>query len=103
MSVVAELVKGVTPPLNPYFPTEPLPYYWSFFSFPTLFSQLQPGLAVDRGILLTDLVMAAVYAATWYAVLRLAGLSALASAIGWIVTIAASSFACISRRTCSSA
>lgn len=92
MSVVAELVKGVTPPLNPYFPTEPLPYYWSFFSFPTLFSLLQPGLPVDRGILLTDLAMAAVYVATWYTVLRLAGFSALASAAAWIVAIVASSF-----------
>ena len=29
MSVVAELVKGATPPINPFFPTEALPYYWT--------------------------------------------------------------------------
>ena len=92
MSVVAELVKGATPPLNPFFPTEPLPYYWSFFSFPALFAMVQPALAVDRGILLTDLTMAGVYAATWYLVLRAAGLSPWASAAAWMLVILASSF-----------
>src|SRR4029453_15941184 len=91
-SVVAELAKGLTPPLNPYFPSEPLPYYWSFFAYPTLFTTLQPALAVDRGILLTDLVMAGAYAGTWYVVLRGAGLSALAAASAWIVVLVASSF-----------
>jgi hypothetical protein len=92
MSVTAELAKGLTPPLNPYFPTEPLPYYWSFFSFPSLFAQLQPSLVVDRGILLTDLTLAGAYAATWYVMLRIAGLSPWASAIAWIVVVLASSF-----------
>ena len=92
MSVVAELVKGATPPLNPFLPTEPLPYYWSFFSFPALYAMVQPSLAVDRGILLTDLTVAGVYAATWYVVLRAAGLSPWASAAAWIVVILASSF-----------
>ena len=92
MSVTAELAKGLTPPLNPYFPTEPLPYYWSFFSFPSLFAGLQPSLFVDRGILLTDLAMAGAYAATWYVILRTAGLSAWATATAWIVVLLASSF-----------
>jgi len=43
---------------NPFLPAEPLPYYWSFFSFPALFAMVQPSLAVDRGILLTDLTAA---------------------------------------------
>ena len=34
MSVVAELAHGTIPPLNPYLPTEPLPYYWAYFSLP---------------------------------------------------------------------
>ena len=92
MSVVAELVKGLTPPLNPFLPAEPLPYYWSFFSFPALFAMVQPSLAVDRGILLTDLTVAGVYAATWYVVLRAAGLSPWASATAWILVVLASSF-----------
>ncbi|HWJ55128.1 MAG TPA: hypothetical protein VNR90_02905, partial [Vicinamibacterales bacterium] len=92
MSVTAELAKGLTPPLNPYFPTEPLPYYWSFFSFPSLFAGLQPNLAVDRGILLTDLTLAGAYAATWYVILRTAGLSPWASATAWILVVLASSF-----------
>jgi hypothetical protein len=92
MSVTAELAKGLTPPLNPYFPTEPLPYYWSFFSFPSLFAGLQPALAVDRGILLTDLTLAGAYGATWYLILRTAGFSPWASAAAWILVVLASSF-----------
>ena len=92
MSVVAELVRGLTPPLNPFLPAEPLPYYWSFFSFPALFAMVQPSLAVDRGILLTNLTVAGVYAATWLLVLRAAGLSPWASATAWILVVLASSF-----------
>ncbi len=36
MSVVGELTRNLTPPVNPYYPLEPLPYYWSFFTFPAV-------------------------------------------------------------------
>ena len=52
MSVVGELEKQTIPTVNPYLSTEALPYYWTYFTFPTVFSMLQPALHVDRGLLL---------------------------------------------------
>lgn len=96
MSVVSELAKGATPPVNPYLPTEALPYYWSFFTFPALFDHLHDTLrasvTVDRGILLTDLSMALVYASVWFLTLRALGASTLAALAGWLLVLVASSF-----------
>jgi hypothetical protein len=92
MSVVAELVKGATPPINPYFPTEPLPYYWAYFTLPSIFSMLRPGLLVDRGILLTDTGAAILFVSVAYLVVRNLGASALATTLSWVTLIAASSF-----------
>ncbi len=92
MSVTAELAKGVTPPVNPYLPSEALPYYWGYFTFPALFSALRPALLPDRGILLTDLILAAVCVSLWYIATRLLGASRLAAAVAWVVVIVATSF-----------
>jgi hypothetical protein len=93
MSVVAELVKGATPPINPYFPTEPLPYYWAYFTLPALFSALRPGLLlVDRGILLNDTGAALMFVSVAYLVVRNLGASALAATLSWVTVILASSF-----------
>jgi hypothetical protein len=95
MSVLAELVKPGSVPLNPYFPQEALPYYWSFFTLPAVFDSLHHGqgaIGVDRGILLTDLVMAGVYVSVWFVALRSLGLSARASAIALAIGLGASSF-----------
>jgi hypothetical protein len=96
MSVVAELSKNVTPPANPYYPAEPLPYYWSFFTFPAVYDGLHDWLVtpvtVDRGILLTDLCMAGVYVSVWFIVLRGLGASTLAAVSAWLVVLFASSF-----------
>jgi hypothetical protein len=92
MSVVSELAHASVPPLNPYLPTEPLPYYWAYFSYPTLFKALRPSLLVDRGILQTDLAMAVVLVGVWYVALRTLGASAKAAAWAWGIAIAAPSF-----------
>jgi hypothetical protein len=96
MSVVAELMKPTTPPVNPYFPGEALPYYWSFFTLPAIFDSLRDAMrgpiGVDRGILLTDLVMGGVYVSVWFLALRALGVSALASALAWATVLLASSF-----------
>jgi len=92
MSVVAELVKGTAPPLNPFFPSEPLPYYWMYFTLPMLFAQLNPGLLVDRGILLTDTGAGVVFVAVGYVVIRNLAVSARATALAWITILLASSF-----------
>jgi hypothetical protein len=96
MSVVAELAKGTTPPVNPYYASEPLPYYWTFFSLPAVFNGLHDSMRrhtlVDRGILLTDLTMAGVYVSVWYLALRSLGFSRAATLLAWILALIASSF-----------
>lgn len=92
MSVTSELAKGATPPVNPYQPGEALPYYWGYFTFPALFAVLRPHLLPDRGILLTDFLIAAVCVSLWYLVARTLGASRRAAALAWIVVLLASSF-----------
>lgn len=92
MSVVAELAKGSTPPANPFYPVEALPYYWTYFSLPGLFSQLRPALLVDRGIMLTDLCTAVTFISVGFLVVRNIGASAFASAVSWVTIVLASSF-----------
>ena len=92
MSVVGELAKDAAPPLNPFFPQEALPYYWTYFTLPGLFAKVRPWLFVDRGILLTDLLAAWLFVTTGYLVVRGLGASALATTISWMVLLVASSF-----------
>jgi hypothetical protein len=92
MGVVAELAKGSTPPLNPYLPSEPLPYYWTYFTLPALFSRLRPELLVDRGIMLTDMGMAAIFLNVAYLAVRNIGTSALATTVAWMTIVLASSY-----------
>jgi hypothetical protein len=92
MSVVAELAHRTIPPINPYLPSEPLPYYWAYFSLPTVFKGLRPNLLVDRGILQTDLAIALVLVGVWYVSLRTLGASARATALAWGIAIGAPSF-----------
>jgi hypothetical protein len=92
MTVVAELIKGASPPLNPFYPHEAFPYYWTSFTLPALFAKLRPDLVVDRGILLNDLFAAALFVSTGYVTVRSLGASALATTVSWIVVVAASSF-----------
>ena len=92
MTVVAELAKGATPPLNPFLPVEAFPYYWTYFTLPGLFSQLRPGLPVDAGIMLTDLGMAVMFISVAFIVVRNLGASARATAISWATILLASSF-----------
>jgi hypothetical protein len=92
MTVVAELIKGATPPLNPFYPHEAFPYYWSYFTLPAIFAKLRPDLLVDRGILVTDIFDAALFVSTGYIVLRSLGASALATAMSWVVVIIGSSY-----------
>ncbi len=92
MSVVAELAKGATPPRNPFYPVEALPYYWTYFTLPGLFSHLRPELPVDPGIMLTDLTTAVIFVSVGFLVLRSLGASTTATAIAWLVILLASSF-----------
>ncbi len=96
MSVVGELTRNLTPPVNPYYPLEPLPYYWSFFTFPAVYDDLHDMLVthviIDRGILLTDLTMAGVYVSAWFLMLRALGASTRAALTAWLVVIFASGF-----------
>lgn len=92
MSVVAELAKGASPPLNPYYPVEALPYYWTYFTLPGLFAQLRPALPVDPGILLTDLGTALIFISVGFVVVRNLGTSTLAAALAWVTIVLASSF-----------
>ena len=92
MSVVGELEKQTIPTVNPFLATEALPYYWTYFSFPTVFAMLQPDLSTDRGLLLTALVSAAIFVVVWFIVVRSIGGSTLATAVAWVTVIAASSF-----------
>jgi len=92
MTVVAELIKGATPPLNPFYPHEAFPYYWTSFTLPAVFQRLRPELIVDRGILLNDLFAAVLLVSTGYVAIRSLGASALATTISWIVVVVASSF-----------
>lgn len=92
MAVVAEVAKGTTPPMNPFFPTEALPYYWTYFTLPAVFSQFRPALPVDPGIMLTDLTMAVVFISVGFLTVRNLGASARAAAISWLVILFASSF-----------
>lgn len=92
MSVVAELAKGSTPPANPYYPVEALPYYWAYFTLPGLFSQLRPELLADRGIMLTDLCTAVTFISVGFLVVRNIGASAFGSAVSWVTIVLASSF-----------
>lgn len=92
MSVVAEVAKGAAPPLNPFFPIEALPYYWTYFTLPALFAQLRPALPVDPGIMLTDTAMALVFISVGFVAVRNFGASARASALAWVTILFASSF-----------
>ena len=92
MSVVAELAKGATPPLNPFLPVEAFPYYWTYFTLPALFAQLRPALPVDSGIMLTDVGMAVMFVGVGFLVVRNLGPSARAAAISWATILLASSF-----------
>ncbi len=92
MSVVGELEKQAIPTVNPYLSTEALPYYWTYFTFPTVFSMLQPALHVDRGLLLMAFTGAALYTMVWYVVVRGLGGSPLASGAAWATVIAATSY-----------
>ena len=92
MSVVAELAKGATPPVNPYFPGEPLPYYWTYFTLAGLFAQLRPALPVDPGIMLADFGTALIFLNAGYVTVRNLGASSLASCVAWITIMLASSF-----------
>lgn len=92
MAVVAEVAKGTTPAMNPFFPTEALPYYWTYFTLPAVFSQFRTALPVDPGIMLTDTAMALVFMSVGFVTLRNVGASALASVIAWLVILFASSF-----------
>ncbi len=92
MSVVGELEKQTIPTVNPYLATEALPYYWTYFTFPTVFSMLRPELNVDRGLLLTQLTGAGLFTLVWYLVARALGASALASGVAWATVIAATSY-----------
>src|SRR5689334_1022933 len=75
MTVVSELIKGATPPINPFYPHEAFPYYWTSFSLPAVFAAFRPGLIVDRGILLNDVMIAALLVSTGYIVVRSVGAS----------------------------
>lgn len=92
MAVVAEVAKGTTPPMNPFFPAEALPYYWTYFTLPGVFSQFRTALPVDPGIMLTDLTMAVVFISVGFLAIRNFGASAGAAAISWLVILFASSF-----------
>jgi hypothetical protein len=92
MSVVGEIEKGTIPTVNPYLSTEALPYYWTYFTFPTVFSMLRPDLHVDRGLLLLQLTGAGLFTLVWYVVTRGLGASPLAAAVGWATVIAATSY-----------
>jgi hypothetical protein len=92
MTVVAELIKGAAPPLNPFYPHEAFPYYWTSFTLPAVFAAWRPALLVDRGLLLNDLMIATLMVSTGYMLLRAFGVSALAATISWAVVVLASSF-----------
>jgi len=92
MTVVAELIKGATPPLNPFYPHEAFPYYWTYFTLPALFARLRPDLLVDRGILVMDILAAGLFVSVGYIVVRSIGASALAAASSWVVVIIGSSY-----------
>jgi hypothetical protein len=92
MSVVGELAKGATPPLNPYYPVEPLPYYWTYFTLAGLFAQLRPALPVDPPIMLADMGTALIFLGAGYVTVRNLGASPLASTTAWLTVMLASSF-----------
>lgn len=92
MSVVAEFAKGSAPLANPFFPGEPLPYYWTYFVLPGVFAQLRPSLPVDPAIALTDTGMALVFISVGFLVVRNLGATARATAVSWAVILLASSF-----------
>lgn len=92
MAVVAEVAKGSSPAMNPFFPTEALPYYWTYFSLPAVFSQFRTTLPVDPGIMLTDTAMALVFVSVGFLTIRNLGASAGAAAAAWLVILFASSF-----------
>ena len=92
MTVVAELIKGASPPLNPFYPHEAFPYYWTSFTLPAVFAALRPALLVDRGILLNDVMIAALMVSTGYIIVRAFGASVVATTISWAVVVLASSF-----------
>jgi hypothetical protein len=92
MSVVAELAKGSSPTFNPFFPIEPLPYYWTYFTLPGLFSQVRPALPVDPAIMLTDTGMALMFISAGFLAVRNFGTSASAAAIAWVTVLLASSY-----------
>ncbi|MSO50308.1 MAG: hypothetical protein EXQ49_10495 [Acidobacteria bacterium] len=92
MTVVAEFAKGTVPLANPFSPLEALPYYWTYFTLPGVFSQLRPTLPVDPAIMLTDTAMALVFISVGFLAVRNFGASALAGAISWAIILLASSF-----------
>lgn len=92
MSVVAELAKGASPPVNPYYAAEALPYYWTYFTLPALFSQIRSTLPVDPGILLTNLVTSLAFVSTAFLVSRNLGASTWAAVWAWLLVLLASSF-----------
>ncbi len=92
MTVVAEFAKGTVPLANPFSPLEALPYYWTYFTLPGVFSQLRPTLPVDPAIMLTDTGMALVFISVGFLAVRNFGASALAGAVSWATILLASSF-----------
>jgi len=92
MSVVGELAKGATPPVNPYLPVEALPYYWTYFQLPALVTMLRPAPLLHHAILLADVVAAFLFAGVGYLVVRNLGASPLATGASWTVVILANSY-----------
>jgi hypothetical protein len=92
MSVVAELIKGHTPPLNPYNAGEALPYYWAYFTYPAIFASIRRTAPIERGILLAQLATAATLVSVWFVVVRNLGRSTASTAWTWTLVLISSSF-----------
>jgi hypothetical protein len=89
LSVVAELQKGDSPPINPFFAGEPLRYYWLFFTQPAAFSQSGANAAA---LLALYLASGMLFAGLLFGAVRELGLAPAQAFASTAVIVAAASY-----------
>jgi len=65
VAVTAELTRGVLPPDNPYFAGKKLHYYWMFYVFPALMTEITGPDRVEDVLQTVNLLLAGVFIGMW--------------------------------------
>ncbi|MCD4654046.1 hypothetical protein K8T06_08925 [bacterium] len=65
LAITAELTRGVIPPDNPYYAGEQLHYYWMFYLFPAIITEITSPDSLEPVLKTINLYLAAVFIWLW--------------------------------------